>query len=279
MKYGAELFLLFAVAALVLTLWIPKLRYRRAINRPFPEHFVEILTVTLPVYIKMPAPLRDQWHRLINQFLYQKKFYGCAGLELTDEMRVTIAAQACLLVLNRKTRVYPEVKSILVYPAAFVAPRVEVQEAGVVTHQDQGLLGESWSNGRVILAWDHVRHGAQDFTDGQNLVLHEFAHQLDGESGSTNGAPLLASRAGYTSWTTVFSKEFEQLQMAAEHGRVSVMDHYGATNPAEFFAVATESFFEKPAQMTSEHPELFCLLKEFYQLDPMAWVESRTDFK
>jgi len=141
-----------------------------------------------------------------------------------------------------------------------------------VPFQDQGLLGESWSNGRVVLAWDHVLHGAIDFTDGKNLVLHEFAHQLDDESGATNGAPLLPSILRYSSWATVLSNEFEQLRGDAARDHRSVIDHYGATNPAEFFAVATETFFEKPAQMAAEHPELFEELRSFYQVNPLEWV-------
>lgn len=271
MQLEAGWFLLISVLVVAGAVWVPKYRLQRAVNAPFPESFSVILTKSLPVYTRVSAESREQWHRRINQFLYQKKFYGCAGLELNDEIRVTIAAQACLLLLNRKTAVYPKVRSVLVYPSAFVAPRVDVGEAGVVTHQRQGLLGESWNTGRVILAWDHVQHGAKDFSDGHNLVLHEFAHQLDDESGTTNGAPLLSSRSGYLSWASVLSSEFEQLQKDVKYDRKSVMDHYGATNPAEFFAVATEVFFEKPAQMEAEHPELYNTLRGFYQVNPQEW--------
>src|SRR5690606_2996359 len=123
--------------------------------------------------------------------------------------------------------------------------------------EDGVLAGEAWHNGRVILSWDDVQHGVFDFNDGRNVVLHEFAHQLDAESGSMNGAPLLRSRGAYGSWATILSREFNSLRDHAYFGASTVLDTYGATNPAEFFAVATESFFEEPDSLSEEHPELF----------------------
>lgn len=258
-------------AAIGLAFWMPRFRLRRAIEARFPDRFVSILERNLPVYSRMPVDLQQQLQRLIKQFLHQKRFLGCDGLEVTDEMRVTIAAEACLLLLNRPPRVYPELWSILVYPSAFVAPRSERAPGGVVTHGEQDLLGESWSDGRVILAWDHVQQGARNFRDGQNVVLHEFAHQLDHESGSSNGAPFLGSRSSYQSWAAVLSHEFASLQSNAMLQNESLLDHYGATNPAEFFAVATETFFEKPAQMAEHHPALFEELKKYFRVDPREW--------
>jgi Mlc titration factor MtfA (ptsG expression regulator) len=216
-------------------------------------------------------PLRLQLRKLIKQFLHQKLFSGAAGLEVTDEMRVTIAAQACMLHLNRPGDLYPKLKYILIYPSAFVVSRPEADGSGVVSKRSRGLLGESWQNGKVILAWDNVLHGARNFVDGSNVVLHEFAHQLDSESGSADGAPLLAGTSCYRSWAAALSEEFEELQKDTRYGRSSLMDHYGATNPAEFFAVATETFFEKPRQMAKHHTELFGVLKNYYRIDPRDW--------
>jgi Mlc titration factor MtfA (ptsG expression regulator) len=126
----------------------------------------------------------------------------------------------------------------------------------------------------VILAWDSVLRGARDFSDGQNVVLHEFAHQLDNENGSADGAPLLANASSYRSWARALSEEFSELQDDTRHGRRSLMDHYGATNPAEFFAVATETFFERPRQMAQNHAELFSVLKDYYRIDPGDWQEQ-----
>jgi Mlc titration factor MtfA (ptsG expression regulator) len=189
-------------------------------------------------------------------------------------MRVTIAGQACLLLLNRPSRVYPGLETVLVYPTAFLAPRNQVDAAGVVTEMRQDLLGESWGDGRVLLSWDHVRRGAHDGADGHNVVLHEFAHQLDSESGSNNGAPYLGSRESYRSWSAVLSRDFAALRTDAIYRQPSVLDHYGATSPAEFFAVATETFFEKPYQLAERHPALFAEFGKYYRVDPREWQDA-----
>src|SRR5262249_48636901 len=151
-------------------------------------------------YDAMSIDLQQQLQRLVQQFLHQKKFVGCDGLELTDEMRVTVAGQACLLLLNRPSKVYPRLHTILMYPTEFLVPRNAADAAGVITPTRQGLLGESWSDGRVVLSWDHVRRGGGG-GEGQNVVLHEFAHQLDSESGSNNGAPYLGHPDSYRNWS------------------------------------------------------------------------------
>lgn len=260
------------IGAIVLIDIIPKLRLRHAVRSPFPEHYAAVLKKNVPVYRKLPAALREQLHRLILHFLHTKEFHGCAGLVITDQIRVTIAGMACLLLLNRKTRVYPELSSILVYPSAFLAPREEIGPGGVVSYHEDDLLGESWGDGRVILAWDHVVAGTHDFTDGHNVVLHEFAHQLDEESGGADGAPILGSRANHQRWASIFSHEFANLQTMINHHDETVIDEYGATDPAEFFAVATEAFFEKPVEMAARHAELFNELKHYYRVDPREWV-------
>lgn len=269
---NALLLVIIVIAAIVLADWIPKFRLRRAVQARFPDHFSRILEENIPVYSRMPNELQQQLQYLVKQFLHQKEFYGCGGLEITDEIRVTIAGQACLLLLNRLPRVYPELHTILVYPSAFIVPATELEPGGVVTYTKHSLLGESWGDGRVILSWDDVQQGAQDFTDGHNVVLHEFAHQLDEESGRANGAPILGSRLNYPGWEAVLSREFANLQSDVLHHQATVLDEYGATDPAEFFAVATEAFFEMPAQMAEHHPELFKELKNYYQVDPRDWL-------
>ena len=265
------IFLSTVVVAIALALWIPHFRLKRALSAPFPDDWVEILEHNIGVYRNLPKPLRLQLRRLIKQFLHQKHFSGSGGLEVTDEMRVTIAAQACMLQLNRHSGLYPRLKYIILYPTAFVVSRPETSQAGVVSHGRKGLLGESWQNGKVILAWDNVLQGARNFVDGSNVVLHEFAHQLDSETGSADGAPLLAGESSYRSWAGALSVEFGELQRDARKGSRSLMDHYGATNPAEFFAVATETFFEKPRRMAEHHRELFDVMKSYYRIDPRDW--------
>jgi Mlc titration factor MtfA (ptsG expression regulator) len=267
------LILITAVAAgLALAFGLPSWRLKRVLARPLAPQWQAILASNIPVYARMSGELQHQLAKLVQQFLHQKKFVGCAGLEVDDEMRVTIAGQACLLLLNRRTRVYPELRTILVYPTAFLVPRKQVDEAGVVSEARQDLLGESWGDGRVVLSWDHVQRGASDWTDGHNVVLHEFAHQLDSESGSNNGAPYLGSATRYRAWSEVLSRDFANLRVDAMYRQHSVMDHYGATSPAEFFAVATETFFEKPWQMAERHAALFAELFKYYRVDPRAWL-------
>lgn len=270
----ALLALALIISVLALIDLVPKLRLKRAVNAAFPGSYVVILERNVPVYRRLPVALRKQLHRLVLHFLHTKDFHGCAGLAITDEIRVTIAGTACLLLLNRKTRVYPELSSILVYPSAFLAPRTEIGPGGVVSNYEDDLLGESWGDGRVILAWDHVEQGIRDFTDGHNVVLHEFAHQLDEESGGADGAPILGSRANYQRWAEVFSREFASLQTTVDYDDETVLDEYGATDPAEFFAVATETFFEKPVELAARHAELFEELKGYYRVDPREWLKN-----
>jgi len=219
----------------------------------------------------MPPAEQEQLKLLIKLFLADKTFYGCGGQLIDDDIRVTVAAQACLLILSQNRNPYPDLNSILIYPSTFVATREVANELGLVSTNHVAMLGESWSQGKVVLAWDNVKKGVMNLQDGQNVVLHEFAHQLDHESGSTNGAPVLSTGGAYKSWAVVFSKEFENLQKDVMHGKQSLIDHYGATNPAEFFAVATETFFERPQAMAENHQELYRQLKDYYKLDPGAW--------
>ena len=265
------IFLGLALLVIVLALLVPRLRLKKAVAAPFPDEWVAILERNIEIYRNLPMPLRLRLRRMIKQFLHQKHFSGAGGLEITDEMRVTIAAQACMLQLNRKGALYPRLKYIIVYPTAFVVSRAQADASGVTSEARRGLLGESWDNGKVILAWDNVLHGARNFVDGQNVVLHEFTHQLDSETGTADGAPLLAGASSYRSWAAALSGEYRVLQRKARRGRRSLMDHYGATNPAEFFAVATETFFEKPTRMAEHHTELFEVLEAYYGVDPRDW--------
>lgn len=265
------LLILLAAMGTWLYFWLPGYRKRRALKRLFPAEWTAILRQNIPPFRHLPDGLRQELILHVRHFLYEKEFVGLAGLEINDEIRLTIAGEACLLLLNRKTSGYRALRFIYVYPSGYTAPHQQVDSAGVVTEGQQNRSGESWGNGRVILSWDSVTHGARNFDDGHNVVLHEFAHQLDQESGSANGAPILHSQSSYRSWANVLADEFKDLQRDAQHGKRSLMDHYGATNPAEFFAVATETFYERPEEMAQYQPELFNELKDYYQIDPRRW--------
>ena len=234
----------------------------------FPHEWDQTLRRNVPLYGRLNESDRKELQGHVQVFLAEKCFEGCGGLTLTDEIKVTIAAQACLLLLHRDTDYYPRLVTILVYPSAYTAKGVESLSGGFILEGEECRLGEAWTDGVVVLSWDDVRTGASDIKDGHNVVLHEFAHQLDQEDGVADGAPVLDRRSRYFAWARVLGAEYEQLRQASRRGRKSVLDGYGATKPAEFFAVATECFFEKPVQMKKKHPELYEELKEYYCQDP-----------
>jgi MtfA peptidase len=266
-------FLLIVLAGIGLFVYTTFLRDKWIRRRPFPAEWDAQLEARLAPYSTLSADEKSRLQQLIQLFLAKKRFYGCNGLEINDEIRLSIAAQACLLVLNQGWAVYPKLMSILVYPDAFRAERETQLENGTIAAANHHMLGESWSNGKVILSWDDVTRGARDFTDGHNVVLHEFAHQLDGQSGSTNGAPPLY-RNSYQSWARVFGENYTDLQERIYKRLPRVMDDYGATNPAEFFAVATEAFFEKPGQLKEHRPDIYEELSKYYNLDPERWHQQ-----
>jgi Mlc titration factor MtfA (ptsG expression regulator) len=269
-------FLIFSGLALALVLYLlarPRLverRRSRLRQQPFPAHWRALLQ-QVPYLRRLPADLQLQLKAHIQVFLAEKPFIGCAGLVVDDAMRVSIAAQACLLLLNRDSGYYPNLRQILVYPGPFVVQRAQAAGAGVLHELRQVLSGESWSQGQVVLSWQDVSDGAADPDDGRNVVIHEFAHQLDQESGQANGAPRLRSRRSYRNWSDVFGREFAALQQRVAAGHTSLLSDYGATDPGEFFAVASEAFFEQSERMAREHPALFEQLRQYYCVDPLAW--------
>lgn len=255
-----------------------KQRREKLKGAPFPPEWTRILEERFPLYARLPDEDRGELQGHIQIFLGEKKFEGCGGLEITEEMKVCIAAQACLLLLHRNTDYYPGLRSILVYPTTYFVKTTRHVGGGVVEERLDSRLGEAWDSGAVVLAWDAVHHGTANPDDGHNVVFHEFAHQLDFEDGKADGAPVLASddswfrqRSRYRVWARVLSREYERLRADIQRGRTAVLDGYGATNPAEFFAVATESFFERPRQMRERHPELYEELKQYYRQDPAQW--------
>jgi hypothetical protein len=243
---------------------------RRAALRaePFPEAWRAIMDRDVAYAAQLDADERRELEGLVQIFLAEKHFEGCGGLELTDEIRVTIAAEACRLLLHRETDIYPQLVSVLVYPSAYKAKR-RTQEGRVVIEREDALLGESRVRDAVVLSWDHVLASARH-VGGGNVVLHELAHQLDAEDGAMDGAPALENRARYASWARVLGEEFAELSQRLHEGRPSDIDGYGATNPAEFFAVITEMFFERGAALKAKHPELYGELEAFYHQDPAA---------
>jgi Mlc titration factor MtfA (ptsG expression regulator) len=251
----------------------PLLRARRRRwlrRRPLPENQRTLLR-RLPLYRRLPPDLQRQLCGHLQVFLAEKRFTGCAGLQVTELMRVTIAAQACLLLLNRPADYFPFLREILVYPSAFVVERLQVDRLGLHTDLSRVLAGESSSIGQVVLSWDDAAHGAAIPDDGRNVVIHEFAHQLDQEFGHANGAPLLARREDYARWSGVLAEAYARLQAQLAHGLPTLLDPYAAQDPAEFFAVACEVFFERPASMAQAEPALYDQLRAYFTVDPLSW--------
>lgn len=250
--------------------WV-KQRRRRQRQRPFPYHWITILQRNLPFYNQIPKPLQRRIQDHCQVLIAEKQFIGCRGLQITDEIKVTIAAQAALLLLNEQGRYFSRLASILVYPNAYVVKATESVDDYVVTEYQSARVGESSRfRDQVVLSWADVQQGMKNWQDGQNVVLHEFAHQLDQENGGANGVPLLQHRADYNRWSAVMNQAYAHLQHSVEKGRKTVMDPYGALNPAEFFAVATETFFEKSRQLKAHYPELYSMLQKYYAIDPVA---------
>ncbi len=267
--------LLLAVAAVTLIIILPqRLReFRRAKFRelPLPNFYREILERNLPHYKRMPNELREQLDRDVMVLLNEKRFAGCAGLQMTDEIRVTIAGHASLLLLNRVSDYYPDFTTILVYPDTYVADEI-TYDGEIEIHERVARAGESWHRGPVILSWQDILRGLSTEGDGMNVILHEFAHKLDEQDDDTEGLPLLSDDAQYKEWSRVLSREFASLEHSFESGADSVLDEYALTSPAEFFAVATEAFFEKAEDMQGTLPDLYAQLQQYYRVDPASWT-------
>ena len=246
-----------------------KRRHRETLrSAPVPEAWHSIIKRNAPLIAALDETDRAELFGHAHVLLNEQRFEGCTGLTMTEEIRVTIAALASVLLLHRDTNYFPALRSIIVYPESYLAPLNEEQDDGTVIEGEEPRDGESWHEGSLALSWADVLEGAAHPGDGYNLVLHEFAHQLDGETGDEDGMPRLNTRELRAQWQVVFGREFETLRRAVEDKRSTLLDDYGAESPAEFFAVATECFFELPHDLIQAHPELYELLKTYYRQDP-----------
>ena len=267
--------ILVTIAFVVLGLFFG-FRWQRARSRKrllntalFPDEW-EIMNRNVPIIDKLPSELRDNFEGKVSLFLDQVEFIGCDGLEVTQEMELTIAAQAALLVVNTDFW-YETLRTILIYPGAFKSRQAQ-RDGFVVQEKDVIRAGESWDRGPVILSWTHSEVGARDDDDGQNVVFHEFAHQLDNLSGYTDGFPLLHRDQDYGKWQSVMQAGFERLLVDVKRGHKNAIDAYGATGPEEFFAVSVEVFFERPAALFEQEPALYEELSKLFKLDPIHWT-------
>jgi Mlc titration factor MtfA (ptsG expression regulator) len=253
--------------------WLKNRKRRKRASAPFPAPWKTILEQGVAHYRQLDEGEREKLHRFIQVFLPEKNWEGCGGLVLDDEIRVIITGQAGLLALGLPHEYYANVSSILVYPSTIVTPSrrpgtFEIPSRPLSTGIP--ILGEAQLRGPVILVWDSVKRNARHPEEGHNVVYHEFAHKLDMLDGVADGTPLLGNRKALARWVEVCQAEFLELRESARKGKRTYLDHYGATHEAEFFAVATEYFFDKPEEMEKYEAKLYALLRDFYHQDPAA---------
>jgi hypothetical protein len=250
---------------------LQKRRRRRLLATPFPESWHEIIRRNVRLFATLSPREQSKLCDDLRILVAEKNWEGCGGLTMSDEIKVTVAAQASLLLLGLKHNYFSMVKSILVYPDAYVAPDQTITKGGLVLEGESHREGEAWYLGPVILSWNNVLAAGRGKGDGSNLVLHEFAHQLDMQNGRTiDGTPPLDSAQQYDRWQRIVKSEYQRLQRDCELGRYTVLDCYGASHIGELFAVATEAFFERPQEMRLQHPELYQVMRDYFHQDPAA---------
>ena len=253
-------------------------RRERLRRRPFPKAWLAFIQRHVVFFRRLSASDRAELLGHVQIFLAEKRFEGCGGFTITDEVRVTVAAQACLLLLHRKTDYFPELLTILVYPLTYMVEEKRqvgehLWEEGTVSR-----LGETGRRmGSLVMSWDAVKYGAADPSDGKNVVLHEFTHQLDFENHAADGMPGLATREQQLAWAAVMRSEFASLRAADESGIPTLLDTYGAKDPAEFFAVSVEAFFELPRALRARYPKLYEQLRNYFQQDPVEYSAETID--
>ena len=251
--------------------WWRAARRARVRRRPFPRAWRQILRQRMPLFGRLPPDIQQRVKKIAQILIAEKPFIGCAGIEISDEMRVLVSAQAALLLLGGRGAYFRNLRQVLIYPGAFVVDRLAPDAAGLAHETRHVLAGESWQQGQVILSWDDVLAGAADPADGRNVVIHEFAHQLDQDHGRANGAPWLGRREAYARWSAVLGAEFAQLHQRIARDEPGLIEAYAASDAAEFFAVVSELFFEQSAQLAEAHPALHAELARYYGVDPRHW--------
>ena len=255
--------------------WLIERRRKKIAQAAFPSLWEDIISQNVAHYRMLDDDERAYLRALIQVFIAEKNWEGAGGLELGDEIRVTISAQACLLLLGLRHNYYRNVQSIIVYPSTVVPAQ---RRAGFFENSltplevKQPIIGQAIRQGAVIIIWDAALRGSRHPEYGHNVVYHEFAHQLDMLDGAADGTPPLRDRAEYRDWVSTCSREYIRLKHDTDDGRKSFLDAYGATNEAEFFAVATEQFFDEPRLMLEHAPDLYRVLKEYYRQDPAERV-------
>jgi Mlc titration factor MtfA (ptsG expression regulator) len=249
--------------------WLRDRRRKRIVEQPFPPEWDEIIDAYVPLAWRLQSAERQRLRELVQIFIAEKTWEGCSGLELTEPMQVIVAANACLLVLDRGIDLYKDVDSILLYPTTVVTPPRRpymFETVRTPIGHARSISGEAHLHGPVVLAWDSVLAATQWDAAG-NVVIHEFAHKIDMADGSVDGTPPLATEREVAEWTRVWTAAFRDLVSRVEYRLPSSIDAYGATNEAELFAVATETYFLNPHGLRWDYPALYLLIDRYYRPD------------
>ena len=254
--------------------WFRNRRRKELLAEPFPKEWFGVLKKNVALYALLSETEKKKLRDDLRVLVAEKNWEGCGGLQMSDEIKVTIAALACLPLLNVGHDYFSRVHSILVYPSAYRKPRKRPDPDGFLPEEDDVVEGEAWVHGPIVVSWEGTLEDARDPGRGRNVVLHEFAHEIDFLDGDVDGTPPLSSREQYRTWREVMSAEYERHRRDSEAGRATLLDEYGAQDPVEFFAVATECFFARPVALRKRHPRLYEVLRDCYRQDTAARVEK-----
>ncbi len=250
--------------------WFKGRQHKRLLETPLDEQQRAVVQRAVPYCRRLPPELRQRFEGLVQIFLQEIDFEGCGGQQIDDEVRLTVAGRAAVLLVGREGDTFSKLRTVLVYPSEYLAPGNEMMADGTVFEGLDARLGESWSQGSVVLAWDEVQYNESVPRGCLDVVYHEFAHQLDAENGPVDGAPFLPSARARQEWAEVLGREYHDLEQQVEWGRPTFLDPYAATHPAEFFAVLTEYFFIRPVPLQHHHPALYAQLRICYGQDPAS---------
>ncbi|QDT26113.1 Protein MtfA [Gimesia panareensis] len=254
----------------MLLTWWRNRRRRKILATPMPAHWKPFLDQHIAPLSRLTSAQRELLYQRVQIFIKEKYWEGCNGFEVTEEVQLLIAGQACLLTVGFASDCFDRLGTVLVYPDTYVAKETLVNSIGVMTEGTSFRLGEAWNQGPIILSWANVLESAENPHDGENVVFHEFAHYYDAIDRQMNGTPPLNSEEEYQRWGEVMTREYDALVEQLRHGHTRFLNPYAATNPAEFFAVCTEHFFEQPHEMRAYSAELYDTLQLFYRQDPAA---------
>ena len=260
--------------------WFKRRRRRRWLAEPWPAAWEGWLVANVWQYAALDPPRKQRVREFVRVLCEEKDWVGGNRLAVTDEMRVTIAGQAALLTLGFEQPYYfDRLRTIIIYPGVYQSQPTEGYDF-LIGQQDQPnslpevRSGESWQGGPIVLAWQAALQEGRRRRCGRSVVVHEFAHHMDSLDGTTDGAPPMTDFQFEKQWFRVTSAEYEQLVQLSQRGERTLLDQYGATNHAEFFAVATECFMTRPHPLADQHPELFAILVRLFGQDPRDWLPA-----